>query len=76
MNFTKDAISGQEGFDWLQRILEIDPEAVVVFITAYGDAEKAVKAIKAGATDFVLKPWQNEKLIATVSASVQLNGHA
>ncbi len=72
MNFTKDAISGQEGFDWLQRILEIDPEAVVVFITAYGDAEKAVKSIKAGATDFVLKPWQNEKLIATISASVQL----
>ncbi len=72
MNFTKDAISGQEGFDWLQKILEIDPEAVVVFITAYGDAEKAVKAIKAGATDFILKPWQNEKLIATVSASVQL----
>ncbi len=72
MNFTKDAISGQEGFDWLHRILEIDPDAVVVFITAYGDAEKAVKAIKSGATDFVLKPWQNEKLIATVSASVQL----
>ena len=72
MNFTKDAISGQEGFDWLKRILEIDPQAVVVFITAYGDAEKAVRAIKAGATDFVLKPWQNEKLIATVSASVQL----
>ena len=72
MNFTKDAISGQEGFDWLGRILEIDPEAVVVFITAYGDAEKAVRAIKSGATDFVLKPWQNEKLIATVSASVQL----
>ncbi len=72
MNFTKDAISGQEGFDWLQKILELDPEAVVVFITAYGDAEKAVKAIKAGATDFILKPWQNEKLIATVSASVQL----
>jgi DNA-binding NtrC family response regulator len=72
MNFTKDAISGQEGFDWLERILEIDPEAVVVFITAYGDAEKAVKAIKSGATDFVLKPWQNEKLLATVSSSVKL----
>ncbi len=72
MNFTKDAISGQEGFDWLSKILEIDPEAVVVFITAYGDAEKAVRAIKAGATDFILKPWQNEKLIATVSSSVQL----
>ena len=72
MNFTRDAISGQEGFDWLQKILEIDPQAVVVFITAYGDAEKAVRAIKAGATDFVLKPWQNEKLLATISSSVKL----
>jgi len=72
MNFTKDAISGQEGFDWLSKILEIDPDAVVVFITAYGDAEKAVKAIKAGATDFVLKPWQNEKLLATVSSAIKL----
>ncbi|MBN2524513.1 MAG: sigma-54-dependent Fis family transcriptional regulator [Bacteroidales bacterium] len=72
MNFTKDASSGQEGFDWLKRILEIDPDAVVVFITAYGDAEKAVKAIKAGATDFVLKPWQNEKLLATLSSALKL----
>lgn len=72
MNFNKDAISGQEGFDWLGKILEIDPKAVVVFITAYGDAEKAVKAIKSGATDFVLKPWQNEKLLATVSSSIKL----
>jgi DNA-binding NtrC family response regulator len=72
MNFTKDAISGQEGFDWLAKIIEIDPDAVVCFITAYGDAEKAVKAIKAGATDFILKPWQNEKLLATISSSVKL----
>jgi two-component system, NtrC family, response regulator HydG len=72
MNFTKDAISGQEGFDWLNRILEIDPNAVVVFITAYGDAEKAVKAIKTGATDFVLKPWHNEKLLATVNSAIKL----
>src|SRR6056297_2039401 len=72
MNFTKDAISGQEGFEWLDRILEIDPDAVVVFITAYGDAEKAVRAIKAGATDFILKPWQNEKLLATVSSAIKL----
>lgn len=72
MNFTKDAISGQEGFDWLRKILEIDPDAVVCFITAYGDAEKAVKAIKAGATDFILKPWQNEKLLATISSSIKL----
>ncbi len=72
MNFTKDAISGQEGFDWLAKIHDAFPTAVVVFITAYGDAEKAVKAIKAGATDFILKPWQNEKLLATVSSSIQL----
>ncbi|MFO7370022.1 MAG: sigma-54 dependent transcriptional regulator [Bacteroidales bacterium] len=72
MNFNKDAISGQEGFDWLGRILEIDPQAIVVFITAYGDAERAVKAIKSGATDFVLKPWQNEKLLATISSSIKL----
>ncbi|MFO7828777.1 MAG: sigma-54 dependent transcriptional regulator [Bacteroidales bacterium] len=72
MNFTQDAISGQEGFNWLEKILEIDPDAVVVFITAYGDAEKAVKAIKSGATDFILKPWQNEKLLATISSAIKL----
>jgi DNA-binding NtrC family response regulator len=72
MNFTKDAISGKEGFDWLEKIHAQYPAAVVVFITAYGDAEKAVKAIKSGASDFILKPWQNEKLLATISSSIQL----
>jgi DNA-binding NtrC family response regulator len=72
MNFTKDAISGQEGFDWLSKILGIDPDAVVVFITAYGDAEKAVRAIKEGATDFILKPWQNEKLLGTLFSAIKL----
>ncbi|GAF04515.1 sigma-54-dependent transcriptional regulator [Saccharicrinis fermentans] len=72
MNFTKDAISGQEGFQYLQKILDIDPAAVVLFITAYGDVEKSVKAIKAGATDFILKPWQNEKILATISSAVKL----
>lgn len=72
MNFTKDAISGTEGFSWLEKILEIDPSAVVLFITAYGDVEKSVKAIKAGATDFIIKPWQNEKLIATISSAIKL----
>ena len=72
MNFTQDAISGQEGFFWLDKILGIDPAAVVLFITAYGDAEKAVRAIKAGATDFILKPWQNEKIIATISSALML----
>ena len=54
MNFTKDAISGQEGFFWLKKILEIDPNAVVLFITAYGDVERSVRAIKEGASDFIL----------------------
>ncbi len=72
MNFTKDAISGQEGFFWLKKILEIDPEAVVLFITAYGDVEKSVRAIKEGASDFILKPWQNEKLLATLNSALKL----
>ncbi len=72
MNFTKDVSSGQEGFFWLDKILEIDQQAVVVLITSYGDVEMAVRAIKAGATDFVLKPWQNEKLLATLSAAMTI----
>ncbi|MDZ7363714.1 MAG: sigma-54 dependent transcriptional regulator [candidate division KSB1 bacterium] len=72
MNFTRDVSSGREGFYWLKQILEIDPAAVVVLITAYGDVEMAVRAIKEGATDFVLKPWQNEKLLATLSAAMNL----
>ncbi|UCE21257.1 MAG: sigma-54-dependent Fis family transcriptional regulator [Candidatus Aminicenantes bacterium] len=72
MNFAKGATSGKEGFSWLSKILEIDPSVVVVLITAFGDVEMAVRAIKEGATDFVLKPWQNEKLIATVSTAIRL----
>jgi len=72
MNFTRDVSSGKEGFYWLDKILEIDPSSVVILITAYGDVEMAVKAIKAGATDFILKPWQNEKLLATLSAALAL----
>ena len=73
MNFTSDAISGKEGFQWLDKILEIDPQAVVLFITAYGDVEKSVQAIKSGATDFIIKPWQNEKLLATISSAIKLS---
>ncbi len=72
MNFTRDVTSGQEGFEWLGKILQLDPDAVVIMITAYGDAETAVRAIKSGATDFVIKPWQNEKLLATVTAGARL----
>lgn len=73
MNFQRDMSGGQEGFDCLKEILKRDPEAVVVFMTAYSDTEKAVRAIKAGATDFIPKPWDNEKLIATVSAALKLS---
>jgi len=73
MNFTRDVSSGQEGFHWLGKILEIEPSAVVVMITAFGDVELAVRAIKEGATDFVLKPWQNEKLLATISSAMNLS---
>lgn len=72
MNFTKDVSSGSEGYYWLGKILELDPSAVVVLITAYGDVQMAVKAIKAGATDFVLKPWENEKLLATLYSAMRL----
>ncbi len=72
MNFAKGATSGKEGFIWLSKILEIDPSVVIVLITAFGDVEMAVRAVKEGATDFVLKPWQNEKLIATISAAIHL----
>ena len=73
MNFTQDMTSGKEGFYWLNQILKIDPTVIVIMITAYGDVEMAVKAVKEGATDFILKPWQNEKLIATFSAAIKLH---
>ncbi len=72
MNFSKDTTSGKEGFEWLKQIREKDPSAVVIMITAFGDVEMAVRALKEGATDFVLKPWQNEKLIATISTAIRL----
>lgn len=72
MNFSQDTTSGKEGFFWLSEIKERDPNAVVILITAFGDVEMAVRALKEGATDFVLKPWQNEKLIATISSAARL----
>lgn len=72
MNFSEDTTSGQEGFFWLKEILKLDAQAVIILITAFGDVDTAIKAIKEGATDFVLKPWQNEKLIATFSSACKL----
>ena len=72
MNFREDTTSGKEGFYWLSQIKEIDPKSVVILITAFGDVEMAVQALKEGATDFILKPWQNEKLLATLHSAVKL----
>ena len=72
MNFTRDLSSGKEGFEWLDKILDIDPTISVVLFTAYGDIEMAVRAIKLGAKDFVLKPWQNEKLIETLKNALAI----
>lgn len=72
MNFSRDAISGQEGFESLEQILQIDSQAVVIFMTAYADTDKAVHAIKAGATDFIPKPWEKEKLLATLTSGMRL----
>jgi DNA-binding NtrC family response regulator len=72
MNFSRDATSGQEGFYWLNRALEIDPAAVIIFITGYGDIEMAVQGIKEGATNFILKPWDNQKLLAEITANLQV----
>jgi DNA-binding NtrC family response regulator len=69
MNFVTGERSGREGLSWLARIREIDPEAVVVLITAYSAIDTAVEAMRLGAFDFVAKPWQNEKLVATVRAA-------
>ena len=72
MNFALGERSGREGFHWLERILQYDADAVVVLITAYGSVDVAVEAIKRGATDFIVKPWRNERLLATVKTAVSL----
>ena len=72
MNFGPGESSGEQGLHWLGRILDSDPAAVVVMITAHGSVNTAVDAMKRGATDFIAKPWQNEKVIATVSTALKL----
>lgn len=72
MNFTKGVSSCKEGFFWLDKIMKTDPNIVVILMTAYADTDKAVQAIKAGATDFISKPWENEKLVATINTALKL----
>lgn len=72
MNFSAGVNTGNEGIFWLNKILEQDPELSIILLTAYGDVELAVKAIKMGAVDFVLKPRDNRKLITTIKTAMQL----
>jgi len=73
MNFTTGATSGKEGINWLKKILSIDSNVVVVMMTAYGDINLAIEAMKNGAVDFVVKPWENKKLLATVQSAFNLS---
>lgn len=73
MNFTKGINTGNEGLYWFQRIHEITPNTSVVMMTAYGGVELVVKTLKKGATDFILKPWDNKKLLATVESAYKLS---
>ncbi len=72
MNFRRGDTSGREGMQWLRKILELKPAANVIMITAYADVQTAVEAVKAGALDFVEKPWRNEKLLATLLSALKL----
>jgi two-component system, NtrC family, response regulator HydG len=72
MNFTAGADSGAEGLEYLSGVLALDPQAVIVLITGHSDVDLAVEAMKRGAADFVTKPWQNERLLATLLAACNL----
>ena len=72
LNFERGATDGREGLSFLGKVMEVDPDAAVVIITAHGAVSVAVEAIKAGASDFVAKPWSNERLAATVRSAAAL----
>jgi two-component system response regulator HydG len=72
MNFSAGIQSGNEGFYWMNRILEIDGDASIILLTAYGDIELAIRAIREGATDFILKSWDKEKILSTILTAWQL----
>jgi two-component system response regulator HydG len=74
MNFTSSINTGNEGLFWLKKIREFGSDASVIMITAYGDIDLAVRSLKEGAADFVVKPWHNEKLIETIKAALKAKG--
>jgi DNA-binding NtrC family response regulator len=73
MNFRRGYTEGSEGIQWLEKIRQQNPAAVVILMTAFGDVELAVRGIKSGAFDFLLKPWQNAKLHATILSALKLS---
>ncbi len=73
MNFSLGENTGDEGLSWLKQIIDHDPTIIVIVITAHGGVALAVEAMKIGATDFITKPWQNEKLVSTLKTAVSLN---
>ncbi|MEQ8925483.1 MAG: sigma-54 dependent transcriptional regulator [Fulvivirga sp.] len=72
MNFRQGETTGKEGLKWLKKINEISPATKVILMTAYGEVDIAVEAMKTGAIDFIVKPWQNEKLIVTIKNALEL----
>jgi DNA-binding NtrC family response regulator len=72
MNFKPGDSSGEEGLHWLYRILKMDGDCVVIMMTAYGEIDLAVRAMKGGANDFIVKPWDNDKLVATIRSGLKL----
>jgi DNA-binding NtrC family response regulator len=72
MNFSASVQSGNEGIFWMKEILKLDSNAIIIPITAYGDVDLAVRAVKEGAADFVVKPWDNDKLLATLNSAYKL----
>ena len=72
MNFSAGINSGNEGLFWLSEIKKAYPSIQVVLFTAYADIDLAVRGIKEGATDFVVKPWDNAKLLETLQAAYQI----
>lgn len=72
MNFRAGVASGNEGIFWLHKILETDRDATVIFITAFGDVELAVRSMKEGAADFIMKSWDEQKILSTVLAAYEL----
>ncbi|MGE0401346.1 MAG: response regulator, partial [Kofleriaceae bacterium] len=73
LNYTRDTTSGREGMDLLARLRDLDPSLPVVVMTAWGSIEGAVEAIQRGARDYVQKPWDNARLVATLRSQLELS---